>query len=1079
MSNEIFRFANLRRPYVNAQEPLDVRGIALQIPGEPTPLHTALRQLKETNQPRGKFEAVARKYLISDQYAFSSTPLSLSMNQLNDWLLAQGAQVSKKYILDNISTKVGETLEKLLKSERFRTTRIRLADSLLALNISSTSPTEKKLLARWIRIFGLLERLTAWPTDVIVMDRVLSIPILLPSDIFPLPPTKNPNDERIREAYQQKLERYTAAQQNARELANRIEQYRDTLSELTVALKADTNDMRRTTPINGDNQIPPVLDQGGTRSNLGTAAANTNGDSNSLEARRQIINPTQIPIPSSIVVLSSERAANLSATTKLTLQTFGISQDNVDVPYALTTIQTAISDVSSKLFRNRSYHTITRVGNQWIPDETSVLQDFGENLTPGPCLPQSPEDPFNSQPTVPASTMSTIRPIGIADLLQVRQNVKRYALGEIAHIENIMRAESKERTHRETTRVTETVVVETERTKEETRDLQTTERFELQREIDEVIRENNSREVGLSVSGSYGPFQGTATITVGHGDSREETNKNATRYSREVTDKAVKKVQERVLERRSTTTEQEVEEINKHGFDNHTGQQHIQGIYRWVDKIYEAQIVSYGLRMIFEFIVPEPAAFYKHASSIKPREWLKLECPNPPGYCHIDNDIFAPLLPSDINEGNYQFWLSQYGVTGTQPPPPLHKTIGIPLAAVQESSDSLTLVALANTEMQVPDGYTAERAYASGVFFDTPAKDFTNFHVGRCFLTMNSSGPMHGEIGTVPIVIHGNSWTGFAANIEVVCLRTQEEYASWQLSTYNAIMSAYNDLKSQYESALVRLETNVETGVIITGRNPALNRDLERTELKRASLSLLTAQHFDEFDAMRRDVPPHGYPQMDLREATAESGYIQFFEQAFEWSNISYLFYSYFWGRKSDWPAYLQLDDIDPLFAKFLQAGAARVQVPVCPGFEDAVLHLLETGNRPWEEEDNAFQIDGPLYRSMIAEIKEEQLGAFTKGVGTLSLKKDDTKVVGTDTAFDARLHTDREIIITERTYHVKQVISATELLLDQPYRDASGKNVSYSFGSRLVGDPWELRVPTSLVYLQSGNELPDLYNAG
>ena len=50
---------------------------------------------------------------------------------------------------------------------------------------------------------------------------------------------------------------------------------------------------------------------------------------------------------------------------------------------------------------------------------------------------------------------------------------------KIGHSENAMRGENRGRTHRETISVTETVVVETEQTKEETRDLQTTERFEL------------------------------------------------------------------------------------------------------------------------------------------------------------------------------------------------------------------------------------------------------------------------------------------------------------------------------------------------------------------------------------------------------------------------------------------------------------------------------------------------------------------------------------------------------------------------------------------------------------------------
>ena len=54
--------------------------------------------------------------------------------------------------------------------------------------------------------------------------------------------------------------------------------------------------------------------------------------------------------------------------------------------------------------------------------------------TPGPCSVSAADDPGGDSVTLPATTMSTIRPIGVADLLLVRQKVKRYDLGEIAHV---------------------------------------------------------------------------------------------------------------------------------------------------------------------------------------------------------------------------------------------------------------------------------------------------------------------------------------------------------------------------------------------------------------------------------------------------------------------------------------------------------------------------------------------------------------------------------------------------------------------------------------------------------------------
>jgi hypothetical protein len=767
----------------------------------------------------------------------------------------------------------------------------------------------------------------------------------------------------------------------------------------------------------------------------------------------------------------------LSAATKSALGKIGVTTDFVDVPYAVDAFDNRVARAAALLFQGKSSRTVTRIGNRWIPSAAGGgLVSIGDGWrTPGPCASPAADDP-GGDVTVPDTTISSIRPIGIADLQLVRQEVKRYEMGEIAHVENVMIGETRRRIHRETTKTTETVTVETETTKEESRDLQTTDRFELQQESDAVIKEESSRDIALSISASYGPFaSGTANISSHQGDSKETTTKNSMQYAREVTDKAVKKVQERVLERRTVVTEHEVVDLSKHGFDNTKGEHHIQGIYRWLEKIYEAQIVSYGLRTMYELVMPEPSAFYRFALGALPPEGLTLERPDPPGYCQHPSGTFAPLVPGDIIEANYQFWVSKYGVTGVEPPPALHRTIGVTVA--EQPADGDNFVTIMNNELTVPQGYRAERAWVGGesIFWDTSdPEEFMSFHVGRTAMVTNTSGPMNGEDAAIPVVGHGYSVAAFAVTIEVLCTRTPEAFAAWQMATFTSIMGAYNDLKSQYEAALARIELNAQSGTGIAGRNSDVNRDIERRELKRGALTLLTGQQFDDFDAMRRAVPPYGYPQMNLPDAAAEGGYIQFFEQAFEWGNISYRFFPYFWGRKAEWPAYLRQDDGDTLFAQFLQAGAARVQIPVRPGYEQAVLYLLQTGNKPWEEDDTSFNIQGSLYNAMVDEIVNEQLGAFTKGQGTIAVQQGSTSVAGTDTAFDEKLHLDRDIMIARRIYRVAAVASPTDLTLDRPFQDPSAGDVEYSFGGRRVGDPWEVRLPTSLVYLQDGNTLPD-----
>lgn len=157
------------------------------------------------------------------------------------------------------------------------------------------------------------------------------------------------------------------------------------------------------------------------------------------------------------------------------------------------------------------------------------------------------------------------------------------------------------------------------------------------------------------------------------------------------------------------------------------------------------------------------------------------------------------------------------------------------------------------------------------------------------------------------------------------------------------------------------------------------NRQTERKELKKHCIEFISGQRFESFDALRNNVAPYGYPEFSFSEASAEGRYIQFFEQGFEWEQMTYWFYPYYWARKKEWVNILKRDESDPLFMNFLQAGAARVLVPVRPGYEKTILHYLSTGGEIWNGEDVPAPND-PLYVSIIDEVQEAN-GDFVGGV--------------------------------------------------------------------------------------------------
>ncbi|HEY5741128.1 MAG TPA: hypothetical protein VIS99_01195, partial [Terrimicrobiaceae bacterium] len=88
-------------------------------------------------------------------------------------------------------------------------------------------------------------------------------------------------------------------------------------------------------------------------------------------------------------------------------------------------------------------------------------------------------------------------------------------------------------------------------------------------------------------------------------------------------------------------------------------------------------------------------------------------------------------------------------------------------------------------------------------------------------------------------------------------------------------------------------------------------------------------------------VRANSWDTMSLQKARQAAPMIQFLEQAFEWNNLTYFFYPYFWARGTHWDNLADLEANDPEFAKFLRSGSARVIVPARPGFDDAVKFWL------------------------------------------------------------------------------------------------------------------------------------------
>ena len=181
-------------------------------------------------------------------------------------------------------------------------------------------------------------------------------------------------------------------------------------------------------------------------------------------------------------------------------------------------------------------------------------------------------------------------------------------------------------------------------------------------------------------------------------------------------------------------------------------------------------------------------------------------------------------------------------------------------------------------------------------------------------------------------------------------------------------MGGYQRQLADYQDRLSRYIAAVRTQLAMAG-NFAHDPTIDREELKKAFIYLLLGEHPSTWLPTPVPAPSRPRSHRPTRSAVKKWGaVVAFFERAFEWENLMYTYYPYFWGRPRRWGEMILTQDTDPQFEAFLKAGAARVVVPARPGFEAALAHYHETGDVWMGEEMPDMFSDN--YVSIIAEIK-------------------------------------------------------------------------------------------------------------
>ena len=931
----VFRFLSVRP--ANLKKKLERQPSKVDLYPEQigdSPLHQAIVAASgsETEVIR-----LATQFKASTGYVRELKDLSIPIQPGIDWV-----QMNTSLALSdpNVKTKLEElfglSLPKLIAKAEFKDSFLRIADTLLAETILHTHEIRPDQLVIGHKFLTLLldlgaasRRRVGSPTlDEVVGARTVFLSTTPPRQTVPSAPSETPpapskptdSDEEKR---RQLLAAYEVAHKELSNIAGRPE---------ALTTRAATT---------GTNEQIEVL-----KRRLQACEAKAAQTSTSQSQTASAIDLSEARRP----VISAAALENFSAATLKALENLKLDFKNLEPVATVRILEQEMNSLGAELASTQKSPEYIVLGGAQL--ERSKLEAsfsyFGVSVPP-----KLDRSKCNFQ-------------AGVGDLLIVKQKLKAYELAEFAHVENVLAGETRDREHRRLDQREDITITEEETETVKEKDLQSTHRNEMQTEATKTVKQQFGLEAGLQISGSYGPTVSFAAhLNANFSTTSEETQRKAVSFSQEVTEKTSESVRQRVKQTVTHRVLQEIQEINKHAFVNSSVDKHIRGIYRWLNKVYDAQIFNYGQRMMYEFVVPEPAAYFIYAMIENPPQDSELVKPDPPTFAG------SPLKPSHLSRTNYQDYVAKYKVHAAPPPPPQFQNVAY--FDKQDKVQDGSIFGRAS-KIDIPTGY---EAYAASVMSDYTYTSGAEhlYHVllgNRAFDQSDHWGHDYQHLDTryrelaVAYKLF-NAWA-FTLGIDVDCQLTTVAFTKWQQDAYDAIIEAYLRLKADYDEKIAVKAIQQDPAKL--GRNPLENQRLTKEELKKLVLMIFTGS-----DSIARDsFLASSEPYMDLAKVCENGSWIRFFENAFEWTNMTYVLYSYFWGRHARWNSAIHFTDPDSDFAAFLRAGAARVQVPVRPGFEKALVHFLQF-NEIWQGNDPPM-INDDLYVPIVDEIAAN-LGKF------------------------------------------------------------------------------------------------------
>jgi hypothetical protein len=694
----------------------------------------------------------------------------------------------------------------------------------------------------------------------------------------------------------------------------------------------------------------------------------------------------------------------------------------------------------------------------------------------------------------------------VADLLELRDWTHCYKAGDLAYIAVVAAGELHSREHE--MRRTRELFTEQENTGRwsDKRDLQVTEKASLQREIERQAETELSLEASGGGKYSAGAYSADFSATAAFKRSASQAVRETQERAKEMVASAVSEIEKQTRTLRSEKVTTDEVEKNVHSFDNAGGTEPKVTKYFWVTQERRAQLFSYDKRLLAELIVPSPARLFERLVELR-REAEVAKLPKPL--------VAAPSKPADltlkagdVTAGNYLQLCAQFGTTNPPAPPSL-----TPQISVTKDHDGTVTHNTLNPSMQVdvPQDHQTVSMTLSGSaeyrILGSPKKvEFTLANQAVWFVKGGGkpSESLPPLTGTNYIDVEAWNIKSMSATITIYLALTPAALASWQqsvfaliteshqaaLAAYQAAQAEYDRAQAEYKAQQDKLREELKQQE--AGRNPFYNRELERTELKRAAIYLM-CQDFPNEGAMIPHAEPCGLPEVHRSRAAALGDEWYFWDRLFDWKHMAYAFFDYFWNPVGAWPERFDPDEPDALFRAFRRAGYARVLIPVNPDMETDFLWYASTRQKWGQTGKPPLDPNDPRWRNVVFELEHANACAMTPREGfvanvapgdlTLLVKGSDRywdPVAGAVDALAVAEDVDRELIVDGTTYLVADIqpdpgspgydpnVPDTmwwRITLDRPYEGAASARRLYALGAQAVAPVFSFDLPTELVW--------------